>query len=93
MQDKVLTRDAETQSIRRIQELTLGQEIKYRTLYEKKIPIHFFEASVLDDKIVLFGVTSAQSMIEAAISSAAELAPESNIQSEIQVVQEYTVMP
>lgn len=93
MRDKILTLETDTQNTRRIRELVLGQEIKYRILYEKKIPIHFLETLVSDSQIVLYGVANAQSLIEAAISSARELAPDTDIQSEIQVVQEYTVMP
>ena len=93
MRDKILTQEADTENILRIRELTLGQEIKYRTLYERKIPIHFFEASVSGSHVVLYGVANSQSLIETAISLAAEMAPELVIQSEIQVVQEYTVLP
>ena len=93
MRDRVLTTETEAESSRRIQELILGHEIKHRILHEKKILIHFFEASVSGKQIILFGVANSPSLIEMAINLAAELAPESEIQSEIQIVQEYAVMP
>ena len=93
MHDRVMTEVEEAKSARKIRELILGQEIKHRILYEKAVPIHFLEASVSENCITLYGVANAQSLIEAAVSTARELAGSSTVQSEIQVVHEYSVMP
>ena len=93
MLDRIMTKEAENQYTRRIGELALAQKIKHHILYEKGTSIHFLEVSVLDGRIILHGVAGAQSLIEAAVSCARELAPESDIQPEIQVVHEYSVMP
>lgn len=93
MRDRVMTEDEEAKNIKRIRELTLAQEIKHSILYEKEVPIHFLEASVSDDSVILYGVASSQSQIEAAVSSAGELAPGSSVKSEIQVVHEYSIVP
>jgi len=90
---KTITEEAEVQNTQRITELILGQRIKHHILYKKGVPIHFLEASVSGDHVFLYGVANAQSLIEAAVSAARELAPDFFIQSEIQVVQDYSVMP
>ena len=93
MRDSLMTEEAETQNARRIGELNLAQKMKHRILYEKEVPIHFLEVSVSGGRITLYGVANAQSLIEAAVSSARELAGESAVQSEIQIVHEYSVIP
>jgi len=93
MRDKALTSEQEAKNAGRLKDLILGQEIKALILYGKKIPIHFLEVSVSNNKIVLCGVTNTQPCIEAAITLAKEMAPNSDVKSEIQIVQEYTVMP
>ena len=102
MLDRIMTGEVETENVMRIQELTLGQRIRHKILYEKKVPIHFLEVTVTggeprpagaENRIFLYGVANAQSLIETAVSSARELAPGYTVQSEIQVVQEYSFMP
>jgi cytidylate kinase len=93
MEDRTITSDLEAQSSRRIGELALGQKLKTCILYEKEVPIHFMEASVSDNKVFLYGVANSQSLIEAAVSIAKEVSPGYTVQSEIQVVHEYSVMP
>jgi len=93
MRDKTLTEETEVLNVQRIKELSLGQRIKHHIYYEREVSIHFLEVSVSGSQIFLYGVANAQSLIEAAVSSAREMAPGASIQSEIQVVQDYTVMP
>ena len=93
LRDRTITEDAEAQNALRIKELTLGQEIKHCVLYEKSVPVHFLDVSVSGRSVILYGVTNAQSLIEAAVSTAAEIAPDYEVQSEIQLVQEYSIMP
>ncbi|MDR2393294.1 MAG: cytidylate kinase family protein [Treponema sp.] len=93
LRDKLITEEAESQQILRLQELSLGQQVKQYILYEKEIPIHFLETAVSKDLISLYGVASSQAMVEAAVSAAQEVAPLMVVQSEMQVVQEYKVIP
>ena len=93
MKDRTITDETEARNVKLIQELTLGQQIKHKILYEAQVSIHFLDVSVSNGRIFLYGVTNAQSLIETAVSSARELAGEYSIQSEIQVVQEYSFMP
>jgi cytidylate kinase len=90
--DSILTPDVEAQSSKRIKELALAQEIKHHIIYEKEIPIHFLEASVSGDTVILYGVANSKALIETAIAAAKEIAPSATIQGEIQIVQEYTMM-
>ena len=93
MRDRIITEEEEKQNIRRIIELSLEQKIKQAILYDKEITIHFLEIEVSKEKITLYGATSSQSLVEAAITVAREIAPLAEIQSEIQVVQEYAIYP
>ncbi|MCL2473222.1 MAG: cytidylate kinase family protein [Treponema sp.] len=93
MRDRSMTEETEALNIRKIKELTLAQSIKHLILYEKEVPIHFMEVTVSGSQVFLYGVANAQSIIEAAVSCAKELAPESSVQSEIQMVHEYSVIP
>ncbi|MDR0557215.1 MAG: cytidylate kinase-like family protein [Treponema sp.] len=87
----------ETQSLHetRIKEATLAQDIKHFILYEKEAPVHFLDVVVSMDKIVLYGVANSQALVDAAISAAIEKAMSSSLTvvSEIQVVQEYSIVP
>ncbi|MDR1957390.1 MAG: cytidylate kinase-like family protein [Treponema sp.] len=91
--DTLITEEAESQHVLRLQELTLGQQVKHFILYEKEIPIHFLETTVSSDSISLYGVANSQAMVEAAVSAVQELVPFKAVQSEMQVVQEYHIMP
>jgi osmotically-inducible protein OsmY len=93
MRDRIITDEAEEQNAARIRELTLGQQIKHHVIYEKEIPVHFLEAVVSDGKVILYGVANSQSLVEAAAAAARETAEGASVRSEIQVVQEYNIMP
>jgi cytidylate kinase len=89
------TVDPETEALNqtRLRDLTLGQQVKHHVIYEREIPIHFLEASVSNNVIRLYGVANSQSLVEAALSAAREAAPSAAVHSEIQIVQEFSVMP
>jgi cytidylate kinase len=87
-----ITAEVETQGLQRIKELTLAQQVKHHIIYEKEIPINFLEASVSNGVITLYGVTSSQSLIETALSAARDRAAPVQVQSEIQIIQEYNMM-
>jgi cytidylate kinase len=91
MRDRIVTEDSEAQNTLRLKDMMLGQQVKHHILYEKEVPIHFLETSVSNGQVTLYGVANSQSLVEAAVSSAREVSP--TVQSEIQVVQEYSVMP
>jgi hypothetical protein len=93
MKDKTISKESEIQFSRRMKELRLEQSIKHDILYEKQMKIHFLEVSISEKTIFLYGVVNAQALIEGAVSAATELAQEFSVQSEIQLVQEFSVMP
>ena len=94
LQNRIITKEAEEKNIIRITELSLEQAIKHSIIYEKEIPVHFLEAVVTGSDICLYGVASANPLIEAAVTAAREKAgADFNVRSEIQVVHEYTIMP
>ncbi|MDR3171661.1 MAG: cytidylate kinase family protein [Treponema sp.] len=93
LQHRLITEEAEAQNRVRLQELMLGQQVKHHIIYEKEVPIHFLEATVTEGYITLYGVASTQALIEAAVSAAREVVSSGSVQSEIQMVREYSVMP
>jgi hypothetical protein len=93
LRDHAIPADVEAQHIQRLKELALGQSIVHRIVYEKGIPIHFLEASVSGTLVELFGVTNSQALVEAATNAAKEAAPDKTVRVEIQVVQDYSVIP
>lgn len=91
-----ITEETEALHKQRIREAVLEQEIKHYILYEKGIPIHFLEVIVSSEKIVLYGVANSQVLVDATISAAIETANKSSsltVRSEIQVIQEYSIVP
>jgi cytidylate kinase len=96
LRDRVIGSDKESASIIRLKEMILGQQIIHHVLYEKELPIHFLEAAVSGENVTLFGVANSQALVETAVAAVKEFAAGAGIariQSEIQVVQEYSVMP
>jgi cytidylate kinase len=91
--DHVITSEMEVQNSARLKELIRGQQVVHHLLYEKGIPVHFLEAAVEGNIVTLYGVANSQSQVEAALNAAKEAVPDGSIRSEIQVVQEYSVMP
>ncbi|GHU87790.1 phospholipid-binding protein [Spirochaetia bacterium] len=90
--EHTVTADTDAQNMARIKELTLAQQIKHHIIYEKEIPIHFLEASVSNNMATLYGVANSQSLIEAALTAAREVAGSVTVQTEVQIVQEYAIM-
>jgi cytidylate kinase len=90
--DHNVNEEVDAQGLQRIKELTLAQQVKHHIIYEKEIPIHFVEAAVLNNVITLYGVASSQALIEAALAAAKEVAGAATVQTEIQIVQEYSMM-
>jgi cytidylate kinase len=93
LRDHTLSPETEALNNTRLKELTLGQQVKHHVIYEREIPIHFLEASVSNNVITLYGVANSQSLVEAALTAAKEAAASASVQSEIQIVQEFSVMP
>jgi cytidylate kinase len=93
LRDRTLNPESESLNHARLAELILGQQVKHHVIYERAIPIHFLEASVLRNVITLYGVANSQSLVEAALAAAREAASSAAVQSEIQIVQEFSIMP
>lgn len=77
----------------RIAELLLGQSVVTEIIYGRKVPIHFLEAKAQGGRVVLHGVSNTQIAIDAAIAAARTVPGVQSVESDIQVVQEFTVMP
>jgi cytidylate kinase len=93
LRDHSLSPESESQNQSRLKELILGQQVRHHVIYKREIPVHFLEASVLNKVITLYGVVNSPSLVEAALAAAREAAPSATVQSEIQIVQEFSIMP
>ena len=93
LKNNIITEETEKQSCAALKDKMLSQQLVHHILYEKDVPIHFLEASVSDGRVMLFGVANSQSLVEAAVAAAREVDTVSSVHSEIQVIQEYSVMP
>ncbi|GHV85787.1 phospholipid-binding protein [Spirochaetia bacterium] len=91
--EKTLTEETETASALYIKDLILGQQVVHHILFDKAIPIHFLEARVKSGAVRLFGVVNSQALVEMAVQSAKEVPAVNSVTAEIQVVQEYSVVP
>lgn len=85
--------DREEAGRRRIEELLLGQRVVTEIVYGRRVPIHFLEAEARGRRVVLHGVANTQSAIDSAVSAARGVSGVEDVESAIQVVQEFTVMP
>jgi len=90
--DRVITSQTEAQTEKRLAEYILAQRIVHHVLYERKLAIHFFEASVEDNVVTLFGVANSQTLLDEAVEAAKNIAAEREIRPEIQIVQEYSLV-
>ena len=84
---------AEEAGTNKVADLLLGQQIVTEIIYKKKIPVHFLEASVEKGVVVLHGVANTQNSIDSAVAAAHVVPGVKNVESAIQLVQEFTVMP
>jgi len=89
------TLDPETEALhrRRLEDLILAQQAVHHILYERGIAIHFLEAAASGDTLVLYGAANSQALVEEAAAAAREVPGIAQVQPEIQVVQEYAVIP
>ena len=92
LRDQLITEEAEIQNTLLLKDMILGQQIKHHILYDKEIPVHFLEISVSQGLVTLYGVANSQSLVEATLAAEGEILSPDSIQSEIQVVREYTVI-
>jgi cytidylate kinase len=77
----------------RLSDLILAQTVLTEIGYRRKIPIHFLEATAARGSILLHGVSNTQSAIDTALAAARSVAGVSDVESAIQIVQEFSVVP
>jgi hypothetical protein len=78
---------------RRLTALNLSQAVITEILYARKLPIQFLEAEALGGKVTLHGVSASRAVIDLAAQAAREVPGVLEVVSEMQVIQEYTVLP
>jgi len=93
LKERTVTEEANARSRQVLQAMILSQKVIHHVLYDQKIPVHFLEALVKDSAITLHGVANSEATVEAVVAAAREIAGAYAVRSEIQIVQEYGVMP
>ncbi|MDR2481167.1 MAG: cytidylate kinase family protein [Spirochaetaceae bacterium] len=83
----------QTNAGRSLKDMILAQKIIHHIKYEKHIDIHFLEASVSDGKAALYGIANSMLMINAVSSAALEVPGVTDVHSDIQIIQEYSIYP
>ncbi len=86
-------KEREEAGVQKVADLVLAQNVVTEIVYARKIPVHFLEATVERGDVVLHGVANAQSSIDSAINVAHDVSGVEHVESAIQLVQEFTVMP
>ncbi len=90
---KYIDENRETACAERLSDLILAQTVLTEIGYRRKIPIHFLEASSTKGSIVLHGVSNTQTAIDTAIAAARTVSGVIEVESAIQIVQEFSVVP
>ncbi|MDR3122487.1 MAG: cytidylate kinase family protein [Treponema sp.] len=93
LRDETIGADVEAKSAQALKDLVLGQQVIHHILYERAIPVHFIEATVVGGAVTIHGVVTAQAQVEAVIAAARNLPGVVKVISEMQVVKEYNVVP
>jgi len=88
-----ITEDREKEAQAKLKDLLLGAKIVTEITYNRKIPIHFLEAAVDRGVVVLHGVSNSRATVESAVAAANLVPGVKQIESAIQLVQEFTVIP
>jgi cytidylate kinase len=86
-------KEKEEAGVQKIADMVLAQKVVTEIIYGRKIPVHFLEATVERGSVVLHGVANAQSSIYSALAAAHDVSSVKHVESAIQLVQEFTVMP
>ncbi len=93
MVKEYISPDREAACAERLADLLLAQTVLTEITYRRKVPIHFLEASSSKGRIVLHGVSNTQSAIDTAMSAARSIGGVTEVESAIQIVQEFSVVP
>jgi cytidylate kinase len=91
--EKTIDEEKETRNALMLKDRILGQQVLQHILFEKNIQVHFLEARVVSGAVTLFGVVNSQAVIEAVVQTAREVPAVASVKSEMQVVQEYNIIP
>ncbi|MCE5257140.1 MAG: cytidylate kinase family protein [Spirochaetaceae bacterium] len=89
----LIGQEKEAAGMQKIADLYLSQQIATEIIYKNKIPIHFLEVTSENGVISLHGVANTQTSIDSAVAVAHSVTGVRHVESAIQLVQEFTVMP
>jgi cytidylate kinase len=93
LKDETIEPDMEAECVRSLNDLALSQQVVHHVLYEREIPVHFFEAMAFKGIVTIHGVAGARPQVEAVITAVRSLPGVVKVISEMQVVKEYSIVP
>jgi len=85
LKDRVFTRGAEAQNAAILKNMVLEHQIKHSVLYEQELPIRSFETSVSGNIVTLHGSTNSQTLMDATVNLARQVAGRATVRNEIQI--------
>ncbi|MCX7775890.1 MAG: cytidylate kinase family protein [Spirochaetaceae bacterium] len=91
--EAIVTPEKEAAGVAKAADLLLGAQIVTEISYHKKIPVHFLEAVVEHGVVVLHGVANTHAAVDSAVAAANLVPGVKHVESAIQLVQEFTVIP
>lgn len=89
----LIDKEKETAGSAMVADLLLGQKVVTEVVYNRKTPIHFLEATVERGMVILHGVSNTQAAIDSALAIARTVPGVNAVESAVQLVHEFTVMP
>jgi cytidylate kinase len=89
----VSSKEREKAGSDRVADLLLGHLVVTEISYKRRIPIHFLEAEARQGRVSLHGVANTQTSIDEAVAAARAVSGVHEVESAIQIVQEFSVMP
>jgi len=88
-----VTEGREQEALVRLRDLLLGAKVVTEITYNRKIPNYFLEASVEHGVVVLHGVANNHGSVDSAVAAANLVPGVKHVESAIQLVQEFTIVP
>ncbi len=77
----------------RLADILLAQNVLTEIVYKRKLAIHFLEAQARAGHVVLHGVSNTQNSIDAAVAAAQSVEGVKAVESAVQIIQEFSVIP
>ncbi|HUW42511.1 MAG TPA: cytidylate kinase-like family protein [Rectinemataceae bacterium] len=89
----VVDADREAAGRKKLADLVLGQRVATSIVYQSKVRLQSLEAAADGGSVVLYGLANTQHTVERAVAAARAVPGVSEVKSEIQLAQEFSIYP